>query len=247
MILLQADIIPSIEEAFTSGTLVMPVEVVPSVSGALSRWGDIPLNGWLIVISALCLVIDASGLYYIFSDLCKCATRWRWNLTADASMQFCRERDILALLMVLPVTVVASRFEMISSRFLDAVPEGWRTLAVLGVVVAYLIIRLFNYGSLRYKARRVSNYQVARTATWNIFIVFALVLLVSVGIMWLCGVEDAGIRVAGLTEAALFYLIAIVQKSQILGASCNPLTTFLYLCALEFLPTGLLIAANVCL
>jgi len=247
MYLLQSEIIPSVEEAFVSGTLVMPTEIVSTAEAALSRWGDIPINGWLIVISALCLVVDVSGLYYIFSDLAKCLTRWRWNLTAEASMQFSRERDILALLMILPVTVVASRFSLIAPDFLDRVPAQWKTLTVLGIIVAYLLFRVFNYGSLRHRARRVSNYQVAHSATWNIFVMYSLALLSTVGALWLCGLDDSIIRYVSLLETAFFYVIAIGQKFQILGASCNPLTTFLYLCALEFLPTGLLIAVNVCL
>lgn len=247
MILLQADIIPSVSEAFTSGTLVMPTDVVPGAASALTRWGDIPVNGWMIVLSAIFMMVDVSGLYYVLPDLSKCVTRWRWNLTADASMKFSRERDILALLAVLPVTVIASRFGMIDPEFLGSVPQSWRTLAVLGIVVSYLILRLLAYVSMRHRARRVSNYQAAHTATRNIFIVFALVLMLTVGILWMCGADDAGIRLAGIMEASVFYVIALWQKSQILGASCNPLSTFLYLCALEFLPTGLLIALNVCL
>lgn len=247
MFLLQADIIHPVEEAFTSGVLVMPTEVVPGAGAALSRWGDIPVNGWLIVISALCVVVDISGLYYIFPDLCKCFTRWRWNLTAESSMQFSRERDIFALVMVLPVTVAATRFGMIAPAFLDRLAPQWRTLAVLGMVAAYLLFRLFNYGSLRLRARRISNYQVAHTATRNIFIMYGIVLLFTAGVLWLCGAGDAVIRVVCLAETAFCYVVAVLQKFQILGSSCNPLTTFLYLCALEFLPTGLLIAANVCL
>lgn len=247
MVLLQADIIRSMGEAFTSGALVMPTDVVPGGAAALSRWGDIPLNGWFIVLSALSLAVDANGLYYIFPDLCKCATRWRWNLTADASMQFSRERDILAMLMLLPVTVAVSRFGMISPAFLDKVPDTWRTLAVFGIIAAYLIVRFMNFILLRYRARRVSNYQVAHTAAKNIFLVFALVLLCTVGLMWACGAGDAAIRLAGILEVSVFYVIALWQKIQILGTSCNPFSTFLYLCALEIIPGGLLIVLNICL
>lgn len=247
MLPLQADIILPAGEAFTSGTLVMPTDIVSGAVTAASRWGDVPVNGWLIVISAICLVADISGLYYIFQDLGKCLTRWRWNLTAEASMQFSRERDILAMLMILPVTVVFSRFGLIAPGFLQGVPVQWQTLTVLGIIAAYLILRLTIYVALRYRARRVSNYQVAHTATWNIFIIYAAVLLMSSGILWFCGLDGALIRYVGLLESAFFYIVALGQKFQILSCSCNPLTTFLYLCALEFLPTGLLIAANVCL
>lgn len=247
MFLLQSDIIPSVQEAFTSGTLVMPTEIVPSATAALSRWGDVPVNGWLIVISALCMVIDISGLYYIFADLTRCLSRWRWNLTAEASMQFSRERDILAMLSILPVTVLASRFGMLSPGFIGRLPVQWQSLALLGMVVSYVILRLICFLALGYRARRVSNYRAAHTATWNIFIMYALALMLSVGTLWFCGVDDAVIRTVGLAETLFFYVIAIGQKFQILGSSCNPFTTFLYLCALEFLPTGLLIAANICL
>ena len=241
------DIIPSVEEAFTAGTLVMPTEVVPSVREGFVRWGDCALNAWLIAISAIVIVADIKGFYYIFGDLCKCLSRWRWNITAENSMQFARERDIFAMLCILPLTVMLSRFDVFSAKFLGKLDGGWNTAAVFGILAGYLLFRLFNYGALRQKARRVSGWQVARAAGKNIFIIFCLVAGCASGALWILGVSDLTVRYAIIAIAAFFYLIVLFQKNQILGSSCNPFTTFLYLCALELLPTGLLIAANICL
>ena len=78
---------------------------------------------------------------------------------------------------------------------------------------------------------------------WNSFILLCLLLLPTVGILGLCGVDEAVIRLVVFVEITFFYALAVLRRGNILLSVCNPLTTFLYLCGLEFLPTGLLVAS----
>ena len=59
------------------------------------------------------------------------------------------------------------------------------------------------------------------------------------------GMDAVIIRKLYWIELALFYGVFLIRKCQILSTFCNPFTTFLYLCALELLPTGLLAASAV--
>ena len=241
--------IPPVSEAFRSGTLEMPVEVVPSVSdiAGTAQWGDVPLNGWLLALSALALLIGIRSLYYILPDLVKCLSMWRWNITAENSARFSRERDIYASLCLVPAAILISRYDIFSAGFITAVPESWRTAAVLALLLGYLLTRVLMHGALSQKARNVSGWQILSCAGRNFAITGVLAALTVCGVMHVAGAPDSAIRYGIMAASGLFYLILIAQKSQILGSSCNPFSTFLYLCALEFLPTGLLIAANLCL
>jgi hypothetical protein len=67
------------------------------------------------------------------------------------------------------------------------------------------------------------------------------------GILYAFGAEEATIRRCLYIALAIVYAVFLWIKGEILNSFCNPLTTFLYLCALEILPTGLLIAACLCL
>ena len=68
-------------------------------------------------------------------------------------------------------------------------------------------------------------------------------MLPTVGILALAGVNDLTVKTVILAETAFIYLVYLIRKSQILSMVCGPLQVFLYLCALEVLPTGLLVAS----
>ena len=240
--------IPPVSEAFRSGVLEMPAEVVQAGAGeAVLRWGDIPLNGSLMVLSALALLIGIRSLYYILPDLMKCLTMWRWNITAENSARFSRSRDIYGLLCIVPAALLASRYGVFSARFIAAAPEAWRTACVIAMILGYLVLRTIMFGALSRKARDVSGWHAAACAARNLGTLGTITALAVSGVLTLAGAGDSAARYAVIGVAGFFYLLVLGQKAQILRTSCNPFVTFLYLCALEFLPTGLLIAANLCL
>ena len=72
------------------------------------------------------------------------------------------------------------------------------------------------------------------------FILLMLLALTTVGVLYLVGVDEVMVKRFLLVEAGVAYLLYLLRKGQILSASCKPLTTFLYLCALELLPACLL-------
>jgi hypothetical protein len=74
-----------------------------------------------------------------------------------------------------------------------------------------------------------------------------LVLLVTVGILALIGLDYSIVRLVLYGETALVYLLFLSRCAQILSLSCNHLRTFLYLCALEILPAALLVVSAVVL
>jgi hypothetical protein len=74
-----------------------------------------------------------------------------------------------------------------------------------------------------------------------------MLALATVGILYLAGVDDLIINRFLLIESGVIYLIYLLRRGQILSLSCNPLTTFLYLCGLELLPTALLVVSAVIL
>ena len=54
--------------------------------------------------------------------------------------------------------------------------------------------------------------------------------------------DEISIRKAILIIITFFYAVAVIRKAQILGSAYGGLSIILYLCALEIVPTGLLIA-----
>ena len=119
-----------------------------------------------------------------------------------------------------------------------------RLLLITAVLAAYLLLRVIIYLILR-PSRGLEQFRVAHHATYTFFIVMMLLELITAGILSVCRVPDDVMRNVLYLESAVVYLAFLVRKAQILSLSCNPLRTFLYLCALELIPSAALIVSAV--
>ena len=244
---LQADWYRPMEEAFRSGTLAMSDEAVRAGQALGGAWGDYPLNWGLIIVAALAFAFNIPNLYHIFPHLAKSFSRWRWNFTIEDSLQLARTRDLIALLCVAPFCLVVGRYRLVDPDFFGLLPEDWRTLEVLGMLLAWLLVRSLIYLLLETRVTNAGTFQVARRAGRNFFIILTFVLLAVAGVCYCFGAPDGTVRKALYIAAGVVYMAFLLIKGEILNSVCNPLTTFLYLCALELIPAGILIAACLCL
>ena len=245
--LLQGELFRPMEEAFRSGTLLMGDEARRAGEALSVSWGDIPLNWGLVIASALALAFSIPSLYRIIPHIFKCFSRWRWNLTIEASLQLARTRDSIALLSIVPFCLIVSRFRLFDPAFFGRVPETWRTLAVIGVFLAWYLIRSLLYLAAEARASHLSTFQTARHAERNYFVILTFFLFAVVGVLYAFRAAEETIRIVLFVTMGLVYLVFLVRKFQILSSSFSPLSTFLYLCAIEFLPLGMLVAAGLCL
>lgn len=235
------------EEAFRSGRLLMGSEALRSGAAMAPAWGDYPLNWGLVILSALALAFAIPSLYRIFPHVFKCLSRWRWNFTIEASLQLARTRDTIFLLSIVPFCLVVSRYRLFDPDCFGRIPEAWRTLAVIGTAFLYHLVRSLIYFAAQTRVSAVATFQTARRSERNYFILLTFFLLLTAGVLFAFRASETGIQGALFGVLGVIYALFIWRKAEILLSSCNPLSTFLYLCALEFLPTGMLVAACLCL
>ena len=145
----------------------------------------------------------------------------------------------MAAVFLLPAILLAYRYELYDPAFIRDWNPDFRLLAVAGAFLAFLLLRYLLYIWLRPR-RRYDDYQMAYRAGHTYFILLMLLVLVTVGILYVAGVDDLLVKRILLIETGVVYLVYLLRKGQILSTSCKPLTTFLYLCALELLPAALL-------
>ena len=88
-------------------------------------------------------------------------------------------------------------------------------------------------------------YKAAKSSEANYFIFIVVLELVTTGLLTLFRADDSTVRLVLLHELGILYIFAVIRKAQILSTSCKPLSTFLYLCALEIIPTGMLIYTGI--
>ena len=88
-------------------------------------------------------------------------------------------------------------------------------------------------------------YMIACKAGRTFFSILTLILLAMAGIMSFIDTPAEVVTDAMLWVSACIYLIYLLRKTQILISSASFFAAFLYLCALEMIPTGALVASAI--
>ena len=151
---------------------------------------------------------------------------------AEYNMQTSRTRTWLAFAFMLPLCLVGNRY----------LTSGTPVLLTLAYAAGFLLLRLLVYGLIRYRAFGGEPFRYAFTCFFTYLILAAIVSLVAVGVLNIADATDETVKKALIAILSVFYFFFIIRKWQFLQNSYRPFTTFLYLCALEFLPLGILAA-----
>lgn len=234
-------------QAFRSGTLEMPESLAGDLADQALSWADFPQNTVLIVLATLLTLMFLRIFLGIAPLLLDSLTRWKACVNIDASVQLKSDRNILGAVATLPIALVADRYGFLRPDILGMVPQAWSSLVTLGIVILWLLFRYICFYLCALKAPRPEMFRTAHKSFFNFWILAALLLTLTAGVISFTSIPDEAGRTILLYELAVMYLIALLTKSQILLSYCGPLTTFLYLCALEFIPTGALIAGCILL
>ena len=196
----------------------------------------------LIVLSTFLVLIFFRNFLNVLPHVLDSFSRERGNSDIEGSVRKSRDRNICALILLIPAVLVMDHYRLYAPRFLDPLDADLRLLAVGGAFLGYLLLRLVARLAAAPKKRR-DAYQRAARFGGTFFILLGLVVLPTVGILSVFHTPIEIIRTVILVESSFIYLVFLLRKAQILSGFCNPLSVFLYLCAIELLPTGLFIAS----
>jgi len=239
LIFLTSDIHP-VAEAFKEGILLLGTD--PVTAAEAPGPGSLPLAGRLMVlvftVLAMLLLRNFLG---VFPYLVRSFFRARGNAALEGSVRVSRDRNIMALVFIIPFCVLMYRYRLWAPSFLDYFIPDVKILLTASAFALCLVLRAALCHAFVPKRTNHDNYFLARKSAYNYFILLVVLQLVTVGILTLLQVSDEVTRVVLLAESAFIYMVLILRRGQILSASCNPLTTFSYLCALEILPTALFV------
>ena len=225
------------------GELLLPT--VPSDT-AVAPVEGLPVLGELMVVAFILLSLLLLGNFInIVPHLADSILRARGSTALEGSVRVSRDRNLIALVFVLPAIILQYRYCLYYPEFVQPMTPTSRLLVTGGIFVVYLLLRHLMY--LWLKPRRSDAYMMSHRAGYSFYILLCLVAFLTLGILVLFKASDLTIRGFLLVEAAVFYFIYFVRRGQILLTNCAPFTTFLYLCALEILPTGLFVASAVVL
>ena len=229
-----------ISEAFRQGTLHLPTEAAPPVEAG----PGIPfLATAMVIVFTLLVILLLDNILNVLPYLLANLSRTRAAAELEGNVRRSRDRNIIALLLIIPFTYILDRYGIYNPPFLRDIGGDIHFLLVSSAFVAFIFLRLVLYFLMFPGRKRPDNYQMARKASYTFFILMNLLVLPTAWILYIFKVpSDVGYWVL-VAEMAVVYLVHIFRKAQILGQTFAPLTVFLYLCALEFVPTGLYVAS----
>lgn len=199
----------------------------------------------LVLFSFLIVLLLLRRLVNIMPSLMACMIRGKESLNLEASVKLSLDRDALALAMIIPFCLVAFRYRLYSPGFIEEMTDVSLLGIYFGVFVVYLFLRFLMTWLFRPQKLPKKTYVAADKASRSFFIVYTLLLLAMGGVFGLADVQDAVSRDAMLWVSAFMYLLFLLRKTQIFSTSCSVFAGFLYLCALEMIPTGILVVSAI--
>ena len=230
------------DEIFKSSNLCLPTNP-PDIQPCAALWSDCIVNRIGIILAVVLMVGGLRNYLRLMPDIWDCVSRSRGSIRLEHSVSTARSRDIAALILVLPFCLVVDRFGMYPADFVLSASAIWRLPVTLGIVAGYLVLRDIALALSGRRLGRGDLRSAAHNTLLNYFIALCTVMLPSVGIILLTGTPEGTASTILLVETGAFYLFSTLRTIQILGSGHSVLSTFLYLCALEFLPAGALVAA----
>ena len=230
------------EEPFSSGRLLLPDSPPEAVQAVTEGF---PLSGTIgVAVSVLLFLLVLRSFLSVLPYLSDSIRRARGSAALENSVRVSRDRNLVAVVFVIPAILLMFRYRLYDPSFVADLEPDLRLGLIGAVFVGYLVLRFLLYLWARPR-RRYDNYQLAYRAGYTFFILLMLLALVTVGILYVLKVPDLIVRTFLLAESGFVYLVYLLRRGQILSLSCNPLTTFLYLCGLELLPTAALVLSAV--
>ena len=168
--------------------------------------------------------------------------RARGSVSLESSVRSSTDRRLMAALLTVPTVLIIFTYRLYDPDFLLGFGPDLRLGIIAGVFLAFLLLRYTIYRLLMPHRRR-DFYILSRNTSLTYFILLALLLLVTVGLLELVGCSRMIIGQVLYVESAFIYTVFFFRRAQILSLSCNHLRTFLYLCGLEILPLAALVVS----
>lgn len=251
-----SSLIPSVDtiqirpasEAFACGDLVMsniPSEAVARSS--MVSWSGDTINEVLIITFTILCILSLRRIVEVLPYIFKGISRLKWIENLEDSMRLSRERNTSAAILSIPLCLIFSRYEMYSPDIIEGLPPGLKTLAIIGAFLAYFIIRVIIKCSVNRHKADSSSFQAAFRC-WDNFIILATTLLISAdAFLYISKADLTTFQNVSYYITGFAGIVYLLREFQFLTKTCNQLAAFLYLCTLEILPAGLLVASAVLL
>ena len=160
----------------------------------------------------------------------------------EHSLGLSRTGNGAALVYLLPLCITIDRYAAARPDFWSAIPPQWSLAATTGMTVAALLLRRLCYVLFRPRQLSGESFSAILNNPYTYLLLAAPILFLTMGAIAIFHLPAMVGWHLILAELGLAWLFAIVRSGQILSKRCSGLSTFLYLCGLEFLPAAIMVA-----
>ena len=192
----------------------------------------------LIIITAGFIIYNISDVVTLIPRLAGSLINVKENIHIEDSASIHRMRNTIFYIFIVPVGISAARLALYHSpHFLEMTSPGIICLVSIAATGVYILLRRLLIALL---AATRDGKTIRRLAGVfpNYFIVAGTLAWISFLICSIFGAPE-GIQAAVIyREVIIISCLMIIRQWQILSGNCNYLRTFLYLCALEIVPSA---------
>lgn len=229
-------------EAFIRGKLAEGTDAVTGSGWSLVS-GLTATDCWMTGICLLLVIAYFRSFLSVYPHISNGIANWRKFVSMENNLRLCRERDTVWLVSLLIFCISASILDILPTHFLTTIPAWSKILAVSGIILCTFLLRYCLIAVIPVRRSDHETVMAAHSILKNMIIAISpamLFLLLLATISEGC-FEGSGKIWLYLTGAMWF--IFIIRKYQIMSGGNGQFRAFLYLCAVEILPAGLLTAA----
>lgn len=202
-----------------------------------------PSVGIKILASFACLlaIVTVPAMNAVLPNLLSCLVKWRESVNLHSSVSLSRKRNIAAVAIIPAFILMCSHSRLLpwTEDCGEWLSLGWTALTfAVYVLVRYLCRHLFRGNRLR-----PSEFESATEAAYSFFLLTAIVMVISLCICFAANVSSSVTAMVFKVEITAIYAVFVLRETQIFTHYGGFSSGFLYLCTLECLPTGLLMAS----
>lgn len=173
------------------------------------------------------------------------STLFRFRTTQEvfSNARLKSDCEITALCTFLPLCLILNRFDVYSPDFFQSLTPNIQLLVLIGILLLYLIVQKLCV--MLFSARGSETLFAVNNVVY-IYIPHLMILsFFTASIMSFAGCDAELVKYAIFWLSGALYLWLIIRKTQFLLSRFSLFTSILYLCALELIPMGILIASAV--
>ena len=208
-------------------------------------WGASLINRIAICADAVLFIFFLNRFISIAPFLFEGLLRSRRLEHLEDSVSRTRDRNSVAAISLPALALLFSRYDIYSPSFMDGFTPGERTLTLLGVLVLTLILREALIRVLAPSRGDRENYMLSARVIYDFLITGTVILAAVAGLGAIFGIKDLIVRGILFWTGIVIYFLFLLSRTQILRNSCNQFAAFLYLCTLELIPAGTLVATGI--